>query len=113
MRFKKSVAVDFDGVIHGYSEGWKDGEVYDEPVEGSIEALEELSTMFNIYIFTVRKNKEVVKNYIQKYSPNLKFKVTNKKPHAEMYIDDRAINFSGDWKDTMNQVKNFQTWLKK
>jgi hypothetical protein len=30
-----------------------------------------------------------------------------------MYIDDRAINFSGDWKDTMNQVKNFKTWLKK
>ena len=29
----KTIAVDFDGVIHKYSKGWQGGEIYDEPVE--------------------------------------------------------------------------------
>ena len=39
---KKSISIDFDRVIHKYSEGWKDGTIYDEPVDGAIEAIKRL-----------------------------------------------------------------------
>jgi hypothetical protein len=36
---RQTGAFDFDGVIHRYGEGWHDGTVYDDPVEGAREAL--------------------------------------------------------------------------
>ena len=33
------IAIDFDGVIHKNSKGYYDGTIYDEPVEGSLEAI--------------------------------------------------------------------------
>ena len=37
------IAIDFDGVIHKNTKGFYDGTVYDEPVEGAIEAIKSLS----------------------------------------------------------------------
>lgn len=34
---KKTICVDFDGVIHKYSKGWQGDVIYDEPVEGAKE----------------------------------------------------------------------------
>jgi methionine salvage enolase-phosphatase E1 len=53
-----TIAVDFDGVIHGYSEGYKDGSIYDDPVEGVAEAMRKMKEEgHKIYIFTTRTNK--------------------------------------------------------
>lgn len=41
-KVSRTIAVDFDGVIHKYSKGWQNGSIYDEPVEGAKEALLEL-----------------------------------------------------------------------
>ena len=35
----KNICVDFDGVIHKNSKGFHDGTIYDDPVEGTKEAL--------------------------------------------------------------------------
>jgi hypothetical protein len=32
------------------------------------------------------------------------------KPMADIFIDDRAISFVGDWEDTVKQVENFKVW---
>ena len=39
----KSQAVDFDGVIHKYSKGWVGGAIYDKPMPGALEIMEELT----------------------------------------------------------------------
>lgn len=35
------------------------------------------------------------------------------KPYADVYIDDRAIQFNGDWEVVMEEINNFSPWEKK
>lgn len=118
----KVLCIDFDAVIHGYSHGWKDGSIYDEPVEGAKEALEELiDSGYEVLIYSTRCNPEylepgdpdrveAVKDYLKKHNIPYSKIHTGSKPKAFAYIDDRAISFRGDWKDTLEKVKVFETW---
>lgn len=36
---KKSIAIDFDGVIHDYNNGWQNGKIYGKPIEGAFEGI--------------------------------------------------------------------------
>ncbi len=40
------IAVDFDGVIHRYSKGWHDGTIYDPPMDGCYDAMNQLKERF-------------------------------------------------------------------
>lgn len=108
-KFKKTIAIDFDGVIHKYSKGWQNGKLYDKPVEGSLEAMLELYAKgYKIVVFTTREDTTSVRGYIFKWYNELypdqetfAFEVTNKKPPAIAYIDDRGIRFT-NWKDILN-----------
>ena len=53
-KYKKTIAIDFDGVIHWYREGWKDGEIYDKPFPQAIKSIKELMKDYNVFIFTAR-----------------------------------------------------------
>ena len=100
---RKTIAIDFDGVIHKYSKGWQDGSIYDEPVEGTLEAIKKLQELgFLIIVFTTRKNTEVVSGWIYK-KMGLLLSVTNEKPMAVAYIDDRGIRFE-DWDTTIDKL---------
>ena len=117
---KKTIAVDFDGVIHKYSKGWQSGAIYDEPIEGVHGALMTLMNDYAVYIFTTRNIQEVVawmnSNFWGKgemgfrtiiMPEDMKFwqgrelAVSNRKLPAIAYIDDRGIRFT-NWKDTLN-----------
>ena len=50
----KNLAIDFDGVIHTFDKGFHDGTCYGDPIEGSLEAIKDLSKRFNIVIFTAK-----------------------------------------------------------
>ena len=50
----KTIAVDFDGVIHQYSRGWQDGTIYDPPLPGALEALATLMETYAVFIHTTR-----------------------------------------------------------
>lgn len=56
----RTVAVDFDGVIHAYSKGWQDGSIYDEPVEGAFDALRQLMRHHAVFVFTSREPEQVM-----------------------------------------------------
>lgn len=94
---KKTVLVDFDGVIHKYGRGWDDGTAYDEPMEGAVEGLERLSDEFEVVIFTTREVTQVVE-WLEKYGFPV-YEVTNHKRPAVCIIDDRAIRFT-NWEET-------------
>lgn len=98
----KTICVDFDGVIHKYSKAYHDGTIYDEPVEGAKEALRLLRAKpYRIVILTARP-KDGIAEWLDKhgFSPYVD-EVTNIKPQAVCYIDDRGIRFT-NWRDMLN-----------
>lgn len=120
----KTAAIDFDGVIHGYSAGWQDGTIYDDPVPGTAQALMKLSDMgYKIYIYSTRTNpiyhkgdnkeqKAAIEAYMEKHGLAYDRVWTFGKPMADVYIDDRAIPFRGDWDECIGEVENFRPWTK-
>jgi len=56
----KTLAVDFDGVIHAYSRGWQDGTIYDPPLPGAIEALRSLMERYAVFVHTTREPEQVM-----------------------------------------------------
>lgn len=113
---KKTIVFDFDGVIHKYSKGWQDGKIYDEPVDGIKEIINELHKEYDIYIVTTRardlSQQLDVQNYLDKYGIEYDC-VTSIKVPATMYIDDRAVTFDGNPKNLLSQIKSFRTWQEK
>lgn len=111
---KKTIVFDFDGVIHRYSKGWQGiDDIYDEPVEGIKEVIEELRKEYEVVIVSTRTaNKDgetAIKQWLQKYEIVVD-RVLKEKPPAILYIDDRAICFDGNTKTLIDEIKNFKTW---
>jgi hypothetical protein len=54
---KPILCLDFDGVIHSYSSGWKGAAVIpDPPVPGALEFIREALTRFEVHIFSSRSH---------------------------------------------------------
>lgn len=111
-----NIAIDFDGVIHKSSKGFLDGTVYDEPVDGAIEAVKELSKKYTIVVFTAKAKTdrplvngktgaELVWEWLKKYNIDSYVKeVTSEKPRAVAYIDDKGLRFES-WEQTLKLIK--------
>ena len=113
---KINIGIDFDGVIHKCSKGYYDGTIYDEPIDGSYEAIEKISKEYTIIVYTAKakpdrglvngKNgTELVWEWLEKHGM-AKFvsKVTSEKPRAVCYIDDKAVEFK-DWNGCIEKLK--------
>lgn len=98
----RTLAIDFDNVIHKYSKG---DVTFDELLPNAKEALLELSEKFDIVIFTVRADNASVQKYIEE-KIGLTIRVTNVKPDAVAYIDDKAIRFTS-WEETLKLIKEY------
>lgn len=111
---KKTIVFDFDGVIHRYSEGWKDGTIYDEPVNGIKEVIDKLMETYNIIIVSTRsatrKGKNDILKWLKKYDINVT-DVMASKPPAIIYVDDRAINFDGNCDKLLKNIEHFNSWI--
>lgn len=112
----KTLAVDFDGVIHWYRKGWHDGSVYDDPFPGARECLQRLIDQgHKILIYSTRlmdrivngetspSQLEEVKAWWKKHNmpEDVKFWTEPGKPLAFVYIDDRALSHVS-WPLTMS-----------
>jgi ribonucleotide monophosphatase NagD (HAD superfamily) len=111
---EKTIAVDFDGVIHKYSKGFQGlDNVYDPPMPGAFEALTELKDMGYRLIIVSSRPVEPIRDWLKKEGMLDFFDdVTNTKHPARFYIDDHAIRFEksspSNWKDTLNFIKEHE-----
>lgn len=105
---KPVICLDFDGVFNNYK-GY-DGDNLGSPREGIREFLETLSKDYTIEVCSVRRYSKIIiwldKHDLLKYVAN----VTSYKPAAVCYVDDRGINFDGDYEKTLEQIKQFKTY---
>jgi hypothetical protein len=124
---KSILCLDFDGVIHSYTSGWKGADVIpDPPVEGAMAFVAEAVNHFRVAVFSSRSNQPGgMKAMIEWMHRNLcahhqgdghdifdLIEWPLEKPAAFVTIDDRAITFTGVWPD-MATLKNFKPWNKK
>jgi len=108
---RKRILVDFDGVCHAYSQGYRDGTIYDPPAPGTKEALQLLSDKYQLICFSARINtgdvhgkKEMIE-WLNKYDLFRFFvDITDKKVPSLLIIDDSAIRHS-TWENTIFEMK--------
>jgi hypothetical protein len=120
---KRILSLDFDGVCHSYTSGWRGADVIpDPPVPGMWEFLEKATEMFEVNIFSSRTHQEggldAMKDWFYLWAegdyPHIVDKLVfpDEKPPAFVGIDDRVITFTGKW-PSMESLDKFQTWAKK
>lgn len=116
---KKTVAIDFDGVINSYKSGWKGPAETDEPVPGAALAINTLVDRgYKVVIYSTRAGSPEGKKAIARYLSDMDveprvIEITDKKPIADVYIDDRAVTFDGNWPAMLERVESFKPWIEK
>lgn len=124
------LVLDFDGVLHSYSSGWKGADVIpDPPVPGALEFVIKALNHFKVAIFSSRSNQEggieAMKAWLLEHlvadglfdevdatlTVEQEIQWPTEKPPAVVSIDDRALTFDGTWPEISDLLK-FQPWNK-
>jgi phosphoglycolate phosphatase-like HAD superfamily hydrolase len=113
-----TIAIDFDGVLSDYT-GWKGRTApLDPPVEGAIQAIRDYQDHgLEVVIYTTRADSPaavvMLHRWLREHGLQQKrieaIDISNKKPPAVVYLDDRAMLFTGKF-PTPDEVKAFKTW---
>lgn len=131
--FKPTICIDFDGVIHSYERGWQDGAIYGEAVPGFFAWVEQVRSQFKLVIYSSRsksddgvtamglwlheqRNKWINAGGQRHPTQPLEIEFAHEKPSAWLTIDDRAIQFRGDWSDpalSAQSMRAFRPWTNK
>lgn len=113
----QTVVFDFDGVIHKYSSGFKGITVIpDGLVDGIKEAIEEIRNAgYEVVVVSSRcrygKGLVAVKSFLS-VNGIVVDGVSDTKPPAIAYIDDRAIFFDGNSAGLLEKIQNLKPWYK-
>lgn len=124
-----TICVDFDGVLHSYTSPWVNAHtIPDEPVEGAIHWLLQMIEKFDVVIFSTRcktwRGRRAMRRWLTMQGEctcgepfgvcllsQVKFAKT--KPPALIYLDDRAVRFTGpDSWPTVDAVHKARPWNK-
>ena len=140
MRAKPILCLDLDGCIHRYSRGWQDGTLYDGMVDGFVEWALKAMKHFQLVVYSSRSKEPTgiiqMQNWFRDQLQPLGWQMTDRhadymrllhawraevlmlyfaheKPSAFLTIDDRAIQFRGDWNAwwlAVDKLKDFKPW---
>ena len=108
---KKTILIDLDGVLNTYTGDYDEN--YIPPLkDGAYDFIKELSETYKILLFTSRNlllaSEWLINNNLKPFIHN----VTNIKEPSFLIIDDRGLNFNGDYNLLKEQIKNFKPWYK-
>ena len=139
MKGKPILCLDFDGVCHSYTSGWKGAAIIpDPPVDGLFDFLLDVSEHFDTVVFSSRSNQDggmvAMRDWFVKYYKSwrdkefgpmaaddaygyegevlLLVRFVTEKPPAQVSLDDRCLTFTGIWPDVQN-LRNFKPWNQK
>jgi len=128
--FRPTICVDFDGVIHSYERGWQNGVIYGTVVPGFFEWVERVRHQFKLVIYSSRSKDDAGVIAMGKWlhdqrniwlasggqrhpTKTLEIEFAYEKPAAWLTIDDRAIQFNGDWNApelSADAMRTFRPW---
>ena len=129
MTYVPILCLDFDGVIHSYTSGWKGADVIPDPiVPGTVEFIMAAQNEgWKIAVFSSRSNQPgglaAMQEYMKKafeavlkvegqwWVPYGEIDWPTEKPPATLTLDDRSVTFTGKW-PSMEYLKNFRPWTK-
>lgn len=104
---KYTVCVDLNGVLDMYS-GWKGEGHMDPPRPGAELFLAELAEDYRVVILTTQPA-ERVWEWLREYGLDRWVdEVTDRKPPAVVYVDDRAVTFRGNFEETLREIRRFR-----
>lgn len=112
---KKTIAIDFDGVIHDDHLGFNDGTIYGLPIDNALTSIKKLSEKYKLIIYTCKANPkrplinsktgiDLIWNWLDQHKiSNFIDDVIWGKPNAAIYIDDKGYRFQ-NWHQTLNDL---------
>lgn len=111
---KPILVLDFDGVLHQYSEWRGAGIIPNRPVPGAVEFVREAIDYFSIHVFSSRSSFPegipAMRAWMQKHRfPIVNVYFPTYKPAAFLSIDDRGFHFSGAFPAPQELLK-FKAW---
>lgn len=116
---RKTVCIDLDGTLVHYEE-WQGEEHFGEVLPGASTATKALrKNGWFIIIYTTRSNNTILSKFLSENQ--IEFDTINENPYqpsnaiggkpiADVYVDDRALCFKGDWEQTESEILKFKPW---
>ncbi len=117
----KTIVVDFDGVLHSYTSGWKGATVIpDPPVPGALAWLVDAVGRFQIAISSARSREkggiEAMREWLAREGLPAevldKLRFPRAKIPAHVYLDDRGWRFEGAF-PSLDELDAFEPWNKR
>lgn len=109
---RRTVCLDFDGVIHSYVSGWMgEANIPDPPIHRVDEAIAKLREDYRVVVYSARcrsaDGRLAIEQWLERHAIQVD-EVCEHKPPAFVYVDDRAIPFTGNWDDCMLAIHQFR-----
>jgi len=111
------VCLDFDGVIHWNISKWRGRSVIpDGVIPGTKDAIHQLRQKARVVVFSGRcaspEGRKAIQSWLDHHGIEVD-EVCEHKPLADMYIDDRAIPFTGNWDEAIESIMGFTHWQRR